>query len=109
MSSEGIRAAAAAFIKGTDKFFDEELVKIKRLLMENAHKPFLFLPIPSSIGHDAYAKFITSTLAGTRLDMAVVDNEIVVIARSKDMVVQGVEKYRELKFTSAINGFLGKQ
>lgn len=96
MSTEGIRAAAAAFAN-VNASYDEERKKIERVLRENVYRPYVLLAIPPLLGNAAYEKFVTSELQGTGLLTAVIDNEVVVIARDKDAIDKGTMDYRDRK------------
>lgn len=106
MTTEGIRAAAAAFAN-VSALHDEERKKIELTLRENVHKPYLFLAIPALMGPTAYRKFVEGELAETGLLVDVADDECVVIARSKDAIDKGRADYRDRKIKYTMGKFLG--
>lgn len=102
---EIIRAAAAAFAN-VRALYDEERKKIELTLRENVHKPYLFLAIPALMGPTAYRKFVEGELAETGLLVDVVDDEYVVIARSKDAIDKGRAFCHDRKIKHTLERFL---
>ncbi len=105
MTTEGVRAAAAAFANGNAAIHEEMRKTLETRLRENMHQPHVFLPIPDMLGAMAYRDFIANELNGSGLTIAVADSEVVVIARDKEMCSKGCADYRDRKIKYTLDKF----
>lgn len=105
MTTEGVRAAAAAFANGNAAIHEEMRKTLETRLRENMHQPHVFLPIPDMLGAMAYRDFITNELKGSGLSVALIDEEVVVIARNAEMCNKGAADYRNRKFKYTMDKF----
>ena len=105
MTTEGIRAAVAAFANANDAVYDEERAKLVMVLGGNKDKPYVFMAIPAMFNATAYSDFITNELKGSGLSVALIDEEVVVIARNAEMCNKGAADYRNRKFKYTMDKF----
>lgn len=100
MSSEGVRAAAAAWMRVNQAVYDEERKKIVEKFKDGS-KPWFHLDAPLTMSRQEYKDFISRELEGIKVSWAFIEGLGLFVGRDRSALIDGAREYLATTFPGA--------
>lgn len=97
MSSEGVRAAAAAWIRVNQAVYDEERKKIVEKFKDGS-KPWFHLDAPLSMSRQEYKDFIARELEEIKVSWSFIEGLGLFVGRDRSALIDGAREYLAANF-----------